>query len=172
MTVLSTRALNRATLARQLLLDRSGLGPLEAVAHLGGLQAQEPQEPYVGLHARLRAFDPAELSALLVDRQVVRTHLMRRTVHLVTADDVLAWRGRHEAMLRQRVLGVYRDELADVDLEELAEAGRRVMADGRPRTMAEVAAELADRWPGPGKRALGELVVGGGGGGGGGRPPG
>ncbi|MEW1667446.1 winged helix DNA-binding domain-containing protein [Streptomyces albidoflavus] len=159
MTVLSTRALNRATLARQLLLDRSGLRPLEAVAHLGGLQAQEPQEPYVGLHARLRAFDPAELSALLVDRQVVRTHLMRRTVHLVTADDVLAWRGRHEAMLRQRVLGVYRDELADVDLEELAEAGRRVMADGRPRTMAEVAAELADRWPGPGKRALGEMVV-------------
>ncbi|MFI2673485.1 winged helix DNA-binding domain-containing protein [Streptomyces albidoflavus] len=159
MTVLSTRALNRATLARQLLLDRSGLGPLDAVAHLGGLQAQEPQEPYVGLHARLRAFDPAELSALLVDRQVVRTHLMRRTVHLVTADDALAWRGRHEAMLRQRVLGVYRAELADVELEELAEAGRRVMADGRPRTIAEVAAELAARWPGPGKRALGEMVV-------------
>ncbi|MEU0062786.1 crosslink repair DNA glycosylase YcaQ family protein, partial [Streptomyces albidoflavus] len=159
MTVLSHRALNRATLARQLLLDRSGLGPLDAVAHLGGLQAQEPQEPYLGLHARLRAFDPAELSALLVDRQVVRTHLMRRTVHLVTADDALAWRGRHEAMLRQRVLGVYRAELAGVDLEELAEAGRQVMADGRPRTMAEVAAELAGRWHGPGKRALGEMVV-------------
>ncbi|GFH64884.1 MULTISPECIES: winged helix DNA-binding domain-containing protein [Streptomyces] len=159
MTVLSTRALNRATLARQLLLDRAGLRPLDAVSHLGGLQAQEPQEPYVGLHARLRAFAPAELSALLTGRQVVRTHLMRRTVHLVTAEDALAWRGRHEAMLRQRVLGVYRAELAGVDLDDLAEAARAVMADGRPRTMAEVARELAGRWPEPGKRALGEMVV-------------
>ncbi|MFD5024624.1 winged helix DNA-binding domain-containing protein [Streptomyces sp. NPDC058373] len=159
MTVLSARALNRATLARQSLLDRADMPALDAVAHLGGLQAQEPQEPYVGLFSRLRAFDPVELSELLTGRQVVRTHLMRRTVHLVTADDALAWRARHEAMLRKRVLGVYRAELAGVDLEELAEAGRAVMADGRPRTMAEVARELADRWPEPGKRALGEMVV-------------
>ncbi|MFI6694622.1 winged helix DNA-binding domain-containing protein [Streptomyces sp. NPDC050433] len=158
-TVLGTRALNRATLARQLLLDRSDLPVLDAVAHLGGLQAQEPQEPYLGLWSRLRAFEPAALSGLLTGRQVVRTHLMRRTVHLVTSDDALAWRARHEAMLRQRVLGVYRRELEGINLGELAAAGRALMADGEPRTMTELARALAARWPAPGPRALGEMVI-------------
>ncbi|WIX77395.1 winged helix DNA-binding domain-containing protein [Amycolatopsis carbonis] len=159
MTVLDSRALNRATLARQLLLERTDLPALDAVAHLCGLQAQEPQEPFTGLWSRLRAFEPAELSELLVGRQVVRTHLMRRTVHLVTADDALAWRTRHDAMLRQRVLGVYRRELDGVDLTELAAAGRAVLADGEPRSMPELARAVADRWPAPGPRALGEMLV-------------
>ncbi|MGW0762635.1 winged helix DNA-binding domain-containing protein [Streptomyces sp. NPDC002814] len=159
MTVLDTRALNRATLARQLLLDRADLPVLDTVAHLGGLQAQEPQESFVGLWSRLRAFDPTMLSGLLTGRHVVRTHLMRRTVHLVTADDALAWRSRHDAMLRQRVLGVYRRELDGVDLDELAAAGRAVMADGEPRSMTELARALAERWPAPGPRALGEMVI-------------
>ena len=159
MTVLDRRALNRATLARQLLLDRAELPVLDAVAHLGGLQAQEPQEPFAGLWSRLRGFDPAELSELLTGRRVVRTHLMRRTVHLVTADDALAWRARHDAMLRQRALGVYRRELAGVELEELAAAGRAVMADGEPRTMAELARVLAERWPTPAPRALAETLI-------------
>ncbi|MEW2390949.1 winged helix DNA-binding domain-containing protein [Streptomyces venezuelae] len=158
-TVLDTRALNRATLARQLLLDRADLPALDAVAHLCGLQAQEPQEPFVGLWSRLRAFEPGTLSDLLVERRVVRTHLMRRTVHLVTADDALAWRTRHDAMLRQRVLGVYRRELDGVDLGELAAAGRETMSDGEPRTMAELTRAVADRWPGVPARALGEMLI-------------
>ncbi|GAB3576432.1 winged helix DNA-binding domain-containing protein [Amycolatopsis endophytica] len=157
--VLDARALNRATLARQLLLDRADLPVLDAVTHLCGLQAQEPQEPFVGLWSRLRAFDPAALSDLLTGRRVVRTHLMRRTVHLVTSDDLLAWRTRHDAMLRQRVLGVYRTELDGVDLGELAAAGRAVMADGEPRSMPELARAVAGRWPEPGVRALGEMLV-------------
>ncbi|MFK8848607.1 winged helix DNA-binding domain-containing protein [Streptomyces sp. Ac-502] len=159
MTVLDTRALNRATLARQLLLDRAELPVLDAVAHLCGLQAQEPQEPFVGLWSRLSGFAPAQLSDLLTGRHVVRTHLMRRTVHLLTADDALAWRGRHDAMLRQRALGAYRRELEGVDLEELAAAGRAVMADGEPRSMSELARAVAGRWPGPGPRPLGEMLV-------------
>ncbi|MEV8392589.1 MULTISPECIES: winged helix DNA-binding domain-containing protein [unclassified Streptomyces] len=159
MTVLDTRALNRATLARQLLLDRSDVPVLDAVAHLGGLQAQEPQEPFVGLWSRLRAFDPSVLSELLTGRRVVRTHLMRRTVHLVTADDALAWRARHDTMLRQRVLGTYRRELDGIDLGELSAAGRAVMADGEPRSMTELARALADRWPTPGTRPLGEMLI-------------
>ena len=59
MTVLGNRALNRATLARQLLLDHADMPVLDAVAHLCGLQAQEPQEPFTGLWSRLRAFDLA-----------------------------------------------------------------------------------------------------------------
>lgn len=160
MTVLDDRTLNRATLARQWLLDRAEAPVRDAVAHLGGLQAQEPQEPFVGLWSRLRDFSPAALSDLLVERHLVRTHLMRRTVHLLTAEDLLAWRSRHEGMLRQRVLGVYRRELDGVDLEELAEAGRATMADDVPRSMPDLARELADRWPEPGRRALGEMLIG------------
>jgi len=159
MTVLDTRALNRATLARQLLLDRADVPVLDAVAHLGGLQAQEPQEPFVGLWSRLRAFDPAVLSDLLIERRVVRTHLMRRTVHLLTATDVLAWRARHDGMLRQRGLGVHRRALAGVDLDELAAAGRAVMADGEPRSPAELGRAVAGRWPGPDPRVLGEMLI-------------
>ena len=159
MTVLDTRALNRATLARQLLLDRADLSAHDAVAHLCGLQAQEPQEPFAGLWSRVRGFDPTELSDLLTGRQVVRTHLMRRTVHLLTAADALAWRARHDAMLRQKVLGVYRRELAGVDLDELAAAGRAVLADGEPRSMPELARAVEDRWPDAGVRALGEMLV-------------
>lgn len=159
MPVLDNRALNRATLARQLLLERADVPVLDAVAHLCGLQAQEPQEPFVGLWSRVRAFDPAVLSDLLTGRSVVRTHLMRRTVHLVTADDAVAWRARHDVMLRQRVLGTYRRELDGVDLDELAAAGRAVMADGEPRSMTELARALAERWPAPGPRALGEMLI-------------
>ncbi|MBB5936361.1 winged helix DNA-binding domain-containing protein [Streptomyces zagrosensis] len=159
MTVLDNRALNRATLARQLLLDRANLPVIDTVAHLGGLQAQEPQEPFVGLWSRLRAFDPHTISDLLTERLVVRTHLMRRTVHLVTADDALAWRARHDAMLRQRALGAYRREFAGVDLDELATAGQALLADGEPRSMAELGRVLAERWPEPGPRALGEVVI-------------
>ncbi|WP_042170664.1 winged helix DNA-binding domain-containing protein [Streptomyces sp. NBRC 110035] len=159
MTVLDARALNRALLARQLLLDRADMPALDAVAHLGGLQAQEPQEPFVGLWSRLRGFEAPALSDLLTGRDVVRAHLMRRTVHLVTAGDLLAWRARHGAMLRQRVLGVYRRELAGVDLGELESAGRELMSDGEPRSMGGLARELAGRWPEPGPRALGEMLL-------------
>ncbi|GAA2881804.1 winged helix DNA-binding domain-containing protein [Streptosporangium fragile] len=159
MTVLDTRALNRATLARQLLLDHADVPVLDAVAHLCGLQAQEPQEPFAGLWSRVRAFDPAELDDLLTGRSVVRTHLMRRTVHLLTADDALAWRARHDTMLRQRALGNHRRELGGIDLDELATAARAVMADDEPRSMTELARALAERWPAPAPRALGEMVI-------------
>lgn len=158
-TRLGVRALNRAALARQFLLERADVPVQAAVAHLGGLQAQEPQEPFVGLWSRLRGFDPASLSDLLPHRRAVRTHLMRRTVHLVTAEDALAWRTRHDAMLCQRLLGVYRDELSGVDLDGVAAATRELMADGEPRTMAELGQSLAARWPGAGRRVLGEAAI-------------
>lgn len=63
------------------------------MSHLAGVQAQEP---FVGLWSHLHAFDPTDLDALVVDRRVVRAHLMRCTVHLVIADDMLAWRARHD----------------------------------------------------------------------------
>ena len=159
MTVLDDRALNRATLARQLLLEPADMAVPEAVAHLCGLQAQEPQEPFVGLWSRLRDFTPSELSEPLIGRRLVRTHLMRRTVHLLTAEDVLAWRTRFDSMLFQRTLGAHRRELQDVDLDELASAGLAVVADGEPRTMGELVRAVAGDPPAPRRRALGEMLV-------------
>ncbi|MEV6201295.1 winged helix DNA-binding domain-containing protein [Streptomyces sp. NPDC051771] len=161
MTVLTTRALGRATLARQFLLERTGTPAAGVIAHLCGMQAQEPQEPFTGLWSRVGDFRPETLDGLLTGRQVVRVPLMRRTIHLVTADDALAWRARHDAMLRQRVLTTYRAELADVDPDELAAAAHAVMADGEPRTLAELVEAVSGRWPEPPRRALGELIVGG-----------
>ncbi|RLL66044.1 winged helix DNA-binding domain-containing protein [Streptomyces sp. Z26] len=163
MTVLDARTLNRATLARQHLLTRAdgttGDAVRAMVGHLCGVQAQEPQEPFVGLWSRLSGFEPTALDAELTGRTLVRVHLMRRTVHLVTAADMLAWRARHDAMLRQRVVGVYRRELDGLDLDAVAEAGRAAMADGEPRTKAELVAAVRERWPDVPKQALGELLV-------------
>ena len=71
MDVLSERALNRALLARQHLLARHAGSALDLVEHLVGLQAQEPQEPYVGMWSRLRDLDPAAASDLLERRVLV-----------------------------------------------------------------------------------------------------
>lgn len=85
--VLSQRQLNRATLARQLLLERADLGIVEAVERIGGLQAQEPASPSIGLWTRLAGFAPADLDAALAARTVVKGTLMRTTVQLVSARD-------------------------------------------------------------------------------------
>src|SRR6185503_15927495 len=81
--VLSLRALNRATLERQMQLRRWQLPMLEAIERLVGLQAQTPHSWYHGLWARLEDFQPERLAELLVNRQVVRIALMRSTIHLV-----------------------------------------------------------------------------------------
>ena len=79
--VLSTRELNRALLARQLLLDRSPL-PLEAaLEQVAGLQAQYAPSPYVGLWSRLRGFERDQLTRALEERRAVQATLLRSTIH-------------------------------------------------------------------------------------------
>ena len=92
MTTLSLRALNRATLDRQLLLRRHPLTARQAVRHLAGLQGQAPLAPYVGLWTRLSGFTPDGLSQLLTARTVVRAAVMRGTVHVVDAADFAVFR--------------------------------------------------------------------------------
>ncbi|MCO1656220.1 winged helix DNA-binding domain-containing protein [Pseudonocardia humida] len=157
MTVIGTRELNRALLARQLLLDRHDMSAVDAVRHLVGVQAQEPLEPYAGLWSRLRGFVPAELVELLEGRRAVRTLLMRRTLHLVTAEDAVGLRALHQPMLEQRVMAVLRARLPGVDLAELRAAGTPLFAE-RPRTLTDVARAVAGRWPGVAPRDLGDAL--------------
>lgn len=158
LTTLTREQLNRALLARNLLLERATLGPAEAVAHLVAVQAQEPQEPYVGLWSRLEGFDPDEASRLLDERVLVRTHLLRRTVHLVTAADALSLRALHQPMLDQRgrpALGVVPE---GTDLEALKAAARTLLHAG-PRRMRETAREVAPAFPGLDTSYLGDWLA-------------
>jgi hypothetical protein len=85
--VLSTRALNRALLARQLLLERSPLPLTDALEQLGGLQTQYAPSGYIGLWSRLRDFRREALTDALSDRQVIQGTLIRSTIHMVSAAD-------------------------------------------------------------------------------------
>jgi hypothetical protein len=142
---LSRRALNRATLARQFLLEREPLPVLDAIERLGGMQSQAPLAPYVGLWSRLTGFSPDDLSRLSERRQVVRTHLMRATVHLVSARDCLQWHAHFRGRLTAAFAPHLRDLSAGLD-EVRAEA--TCLLDERPLTRAELGALLAERWPG------------------------
>jgi hypothetical protein len=143
---LSRRALNRATLDRQLLLSRTSLPLLDAVEHLVGLQAQTPHSWYHGLWCRLSSFDPHELASLLVDRAVVRMALMRSTIHLVTAADVRWLRPLTQPAIERSTMGAFGKNLVGIDADKLIAAGREVLAD-RPMIFSELGRALAERWP-------------------------
>lgn len=143
---LSARALNRATLDRQLLLRREPLDVAEAVRRVVALQAQEAASPYLALWNRVSAFDPADLDDAFAEHAVVKATLMRITVHAVHAEDYSAF---HHAMVnslraarlhdrRFTSTGVSAAE-ADALLPELLEFA------AQPRTAAELAAMLDAR---------------------------
>ncbi len=129
---LTCRRLNRATLARQLLLQRTGLDVVSAVSQLGGLQAQEPASPYLALWARLVGLSADHITAALQRHELVKATLGRSTLHIVSATDyqasVTALLGvtRTKWMNEQRGLPVRRS------LPELAEASLSFAAE--PRT--------------------------------------
>ena len=89
--VLTLRELNRAMLARQLLLDRASIGIVAAVERLAALQAQWAPSPYIALWSRLRDFRREKLWSAIERHQVIRARLMRGTLHLVSARDFYAY---------------------------------------------------------------------------------
>jgi hypothetical protein len=160
-TTLSLRALNRATLDRQLLLRPAKMSAYDAVERLAGLQAQAPFPPYYALWPRLHGFRPEELAGLLLDRRVVRIALMRGTVHLVTAADALAWRPAvqviYERDLKSNTL--HAPQLENLDHTEVAAAARDLLA-GRAHSSTELGTELARRWPDTATASLTHLARG------------
>lgn len=150
--VLDIRALNRATLDRQLLLRRSPLSARVGIEHLLGLQAQNVKPPYYALAARLDGFVPEELSGLMAEREVVRIVTMRSTIHTHTAADCLSLRPLVQAA-RDRELGNFRKGLVGVDLDRLAVRARELV-EVEPRTMKELREALLVEWPDADPQAL------------------
>jgi hypothetical protein len=160
--ILSHRALNRATLERQLLLQRHQRGVADTLEFLVGMQAQLPNAPYVALWSRLEGFEPAALSELVANRRALRMLLMRGTIHLVTADDALALRPVMQSALERDVFGnsTYgKTRLAGLDMDAVLDAGRDLVAD-RPMTNTQLRDALAARWPDRDPAALAYAVRG------------
>jgi hypothetical protein len=144
--VLTLRELNRATLARQLLLAREPLSAAETIGRLAGLQAQAVTPPFVGLWTRLESFRSVDLTDLVDRREVVRATMMRHTLHLVGADDYVSLRPAVQPALARAFMGVARKRVEGLDLEPLARAARERLEEG-PATFAEIRALLAELEP-------------------------
>jgi hypothetical protein len=154
-TTLSARALNRALLARQWLLRRQRVGVVPAVAHLAGLHAQLPTSANVALLARLEGFAPRDLAQALTDQALVRLSFFRGTLHLVTADDALAFHHLFAPVLRRALQGTTRG--VDVPADALARETARLLAE-QPRGPKELGEALAARWPTHAAQALSALA--------------
>src|SRR3954453_20784291 len=154
--LLTRRRLNRATLARQMLLRRERGSVVEAVERLCGMQAQEPRPPFPGLWTRLHGFRREDLHRALHDRTVVRSTLMRGTLHLLSAPDYIAHRMTLQPMLAKNLalLGTRAEGLAEEEVLPVA----RALLDERPRTFGELRAALVEAFPGLNDRALGFTV--------------
>ena len=127
---LTTRGLNRALLARQLLLERSRTPLTRALEQVGGIQAQYAPSTYIGLWSRLDGFRFETLTRALERRRAVQGTLMRSTIHVVSARDY----GPFAAGIRRELAAwwerAHRRLLGDVDLEGASRAVAAALADG------------------------------------------
>jgi hypothetical protein len=136
--VLTRRALNRALLDRQLLLERSTMSIPEAADQVGGLQTQYAPSGYVGLWTRLAGFRRDALTTALEDRQVIQATLMRGTIHMVSRREFWPFamgirRSRREWALRLPGAAENGEPAMIANAERL----RAALADG-PRTVKEL----------------------------------
>jgi hypothetical protein len=155
--VLGRRALNRALLARQMLLERQAVSVPAALERLVGMQSQAPKAPYLGLWTRLADFEPAALERLMLRRRAVRLGLMRRTLHVVTARDCLFLWPLVQPVVAASVNGSWGRHLGGVDRDAVAAAGR-ALVEQAPRTHAELSRALAERFAVAEAGALGHAV--------------
>lgn len=156
MTVLNDRALNRATLARQLLLTRAPLSVLNATEQLLALQAQIPRPPHIALWSRLAAFERADLIAPLQARSLVRATSMRGTLHIMRAKDFVAFRGALQPSLTagmQTIVG----KGPIPPMPELLTAARRVLGT-RGLPFSDIRDALVKTFPTGHDRLMGYAV--------------
>ena len=143
---LSARELNRATLARQLLLARADLDVPTAVRRVFALQAQHPPNVHLGLWSRLADLDLAAVDEALVAQDVVRASLLRLTLHVVSVDDHATVRTAMQPSLRASRVNDRRfraTSMVPADTDELQDELLALAA--RPVGRADVEAWLAGR---------------------------
>jgi hypothetical protein len=151
---LSPLALNRALLARQMLLERTAVSPAIAIEHLVGLQAQVPSDPFFALWSRLADFDPEELSELIASRKAVRMAAQRGTLHLLSASDALPMRRLVQPVLTRMVATqAFGKQTRGINLAKLRAAGAKLLKKS-PMTLAELRPALAEAFPGYDPAAL------------------
>jgi hypothetical protein len=154
---LALRDLNRATLARQMLLAREKTKPLRAIERMVGLQSQWPKPPHVGLWSRVEGFAREDLLGLLRGRDAVRATMMRGTLHVVGAKDFVSLRAALQPMLTRGLLGVLRERAKGIDVDEVRAHASRILARG-PQTFEEVREALARIYPKGDHRAIGYIA--------------
>ena len=130
--VLSTRALNRALLARQLLLERSTLPLPRALERVAGLQTQYAPSAYIALWSRLHRFRREALTRALEQRRVVQATLMRVTIHMVSAGDFPLFAAAIRKGRRGWWLRVHADQLRSIDMTAVAAQVRALLRSGPP----------------------------------------
>jgi hypothetical protein len=140
--VLTTRDLNRALLARQLLLQRSTLAVTRALERVGGLQTQYAPSGYVALWSRLRDFRREALTQALERRRAVQATLMRSTIHMVSAADFQLFAAGVRGGRRDWWQRVTRHQADGLDMEDVSKLFREQLVHG-PRRATELKAALA-----------------------------
>jgi hypothetical protein len=133
---LTREELTAALAARQMLLERQPLDPVEAIRRLTPLQGQDPPAPYVALAARLEGFSRADLEAAFERREVVKTTIMRLTLHIAAADEYPAY----AQLARQARMRAWRKTYAHLDEEAVAGELGAWLAE--PRTNEEIRARV------------------------------
>jgi hypothetical protein len=154
---LTRRELNRATLARQMLLTREKIPVVRAIERVAGLQAQLARPPFIGLWTRLQRFQRKDLTRLLQSRKVVRGTLMRGTLHLMSANDYVKLRTSIQPALSAGLQSVLRDRASGLDIGQLVTAARKYFGD-EPRTFDELRTHLLKLLPKGDERAMGYAV--------------
>src|SRR5947209_2342941 len=131
--VLTLRELNRATLARQMLLEREAVSVPAAIERLVGMQAQLASAPFVGLWTRLPNFKREDLASLLDNHEIVKATMMRATLHLVTAEDYLRLRATLQPVLEGASESILESRGVKLDTEKVLGAAREFLTE-QPRT--------------------------------------
>jgi hypothetical protein len=144
--ILTLRDLNRSLLARQLLLERALMPIPAAVEHLAGLQAQQPASPYIALWTRLSDFTRDDLGGFIDDHSIVKATLMRATLHLMTADDFMRFRGPIQPALDAAAADIVKQRGVEIDTGEILEFGKRLLADS-PHTFEQISEALTELHP-------------------------
>ncbi len=141
---LTLKALNRATLARQMLLSRERMAPLKAIERLVAMQAQEAKPPFVGLWTRLEKFDRGDLCLLVHSRRVIRTIAMRCTLHLMSSRDFLKFRATLQPALCAAMKSALKNHADELDVKALVKHARAHFG-GESRTFETLRDEFDSR---------------------------